>query len=79
MNEFVGTAPFLKIALGFDMETAFHIAQTSLFLKANLFPHIGGPNKQFGIHLQLPWASKVGQISSQPDVIMNKSTSSFRK
>ena len=33
MNEFVGTVPFLRIALGFDMKTMHsHIAQTGLFL-----------------------------------------------
>ena len=33
MNEFGGTAPFLRMALGFDMKTVhFHNAQTGLFL-----------------------------------------------
>ena len=32
MNEFVGTVPFLRIALGFDLKPMhFHIAQTGLF------------------------------------------------
>ena len=42
MNEFVGTVPFLRMALGFYMKTMhFHIAQTGLFLG------------QFGTHLKI--------------------------
>ena len=42
MNEFVGTVPFFRIALGFDMKTMhFHIAETGLFLG------------QFGTHEKL--------------------------
>ena len=42
MNEFVGTVPFLRIALGFDIKTVnFHIAETVLFLR------------QFGTHEKL--------------------------
>ena len=37
MNGFVGTALFFKIALVFDMETAFHIAQTGLFFGITCF------------------------------------------
>ena len=37
MNGFVGTALFLKIALVFDMETAFHIAQTGLLFSITCF------------------------------------------
>ena len=34
MNEFVGTVPFLRIALGFDTKTMhFHIVQTGLFFE----------------------------------------------
>ena len=54
MNEFVGTVPFLRMALGFDMKTMhFHIAQTGLILG------------QFGTHLKIVLWCKVGRISSQ--------------
>ena len=57
MNEFVGTVPFLKIALGFDMKTMhFHIAQTGLFLG------------QFGTHKNV-LGCKVGQITSQTNSV----------
>ena len=47
MNEFVGTVPFSRIALGFDMKNIhFHIAQTGLFLG------------QFGTHEKLSWDSR---------------------
>ena len=47
MNEFVGTVPFLRIALGFDMKTMhFHIAETGLFLR------------QFGTHEKLSWHAR---------------------
>ena len=37
MNEYVGTVPFLRIALGFDMKTMHvHIAQT-VFLEQLVF------------------------------------------
>ena len=43
MNEFVGTVPFLRIALGVDMKTMhFHITETCLFLG------------QFGTHEKSP-------------------------
>ena len=46
MNEFVGTVPFLRFALWFDMETFhFHIAQTGLF-KDNLAPMKNCPGMQ---------------------------------
>ena len=42
MNEFVGTAPFLRIALGFDMKTMhFRIAKTGLFFGHLVFPFRG--------------------------------------
>ena len=47
MNEFVGTVPFLRIALGFDMKTMhFHIARTGLLLG------------QFGTHEKLSWDAR---------------------
>ena len=47
MNEFLGTVPILRIALGFDMKTMhFHIAQTGLFLG------------QFGTHEILSWDAR---------------------
>ena len=59
MNEFVGTVPFLRFALGFDMKTIhFHIALTGLFFYDNLFSHFGGYDKQFGTHEKLSWDAK---------------------
>ena len=47
MNEFVGTVPFFRIALGFDKKTMhFHIAETDLFLG------------QFGTHEKLSWDAR---------------------
>ena len=54
MNEFLGTVPILRIALGFDMKTMhFHIAQTSLFLG------------QFGTHEILSWDARYVKLASR--------------
>ena len=48
MNEFVGTVPFLRIALGFDMKTMhFHITQTGLFFRTICFCIYGVAIKNF--------------------------------
>ena len=64
MNGYGGTVLFLKIALVFDMETAFSHSPNRFIFHNDLFPHLGDPNEQFGTHDKLPWASKVGQKSS---------------
>ena len=55
----------MKIALDFDMETAFSHSPTGLFVRITCFRHLRDPNEQFGTRDKLPWASKVGQKSSQ--------------
>ena len=59
MNGFVDTALFLKIALVFDMETAFSQSPNGFIFRTTCF-------RMKGIQMnKLPWASKVGQKSSQ--------------
>ena len=63
MLDFVGTSLFLRITKWVAMETMhFLITLISLFSMA-IFPHIGGPNKQFGTNekLSLARGCKVGQ------------------
>ena len=61
MNGFVGTALFLKIALVFNLKTAFSHRPNRFIFQDNLFPHLGDPNEQFGTHDKLPWVSKVSK------------------
>ena len=58
MSDFVGTTPFLKIALWVAMETMhFHIAGISIFLET--FSRIqGGPTEQFGTNEKLSWGGR---------------------
>ena len=49
MIDFVGKPQVLRITLWVAMETMhFHIAKTYLF-HDNLFSHLDGPTKQFGM------------------------------
>ena len=57
MIDFVGTPPFLRMAIWVAIETMhFHIAGTGLVLR-NIFPHLGGPNEQFGSNEKLSWGA----------------------
>ena len=52
--DFVGTPPFLGIAIRVAIETMnIYIAQTGLFLRNIFFFHLGGPNEQFCTHEKL--------------------------
>ena len=56
MFDLVGISLFLRITKWVAMETMhFHIAKRSLFSMA-IFPHIGGPNEQFGTNEKLSLA-----------------------
>ena len=58
MSDFVGTTPFLKIALWVAMETMhFHIAGMRIFLET-FFSHSGGPTEQFGTNEKLSWGAR---------------------
>ena len=58
MRNFVGKLPSWN-PLSVAIETMLlHIAQTCYF-KDCIVSHLGGPNKQFGIHDKLSWAVQV--------------------
>ena len=71
MNGFVGTSLFLKIALVFDMETAFSHSSNRIVFKISCF-RISGIRMNNLTHDKLPWASRVVQKSQTKSVYMKK-------
>ena len=54
MNEFVGTAQFLKIALGIDLETAFSHSPNWFIFRTTCFCIKRDADEQFGTHENCP-------------------------
>ena len=68
MIDFVGTSPFLRIALCVAIETMhLHIARLSFFLEDKKIMHSLCINEQFATHKELSWrwGSQVGHIRSR--------------
>ena len=67
MIDFVGTPPFLKMALQVAMVTShFHIAPTGLFL-GTFFSHSGVPGNNLAPMINCPWGA--GWVKIGPGVI----------
>ena len=67
MIDFVGTSPFLRMALRVAMVAMhFHIAPTGLFFR-NIFFSFRGPREQFGTNDKLSWGA--GKVKIGPGVI----------